>query len=116
VGKAASAMRSQERALARAVHFARKARARASSLGLDFVGAYLVGSRARGDYLVDSDVDLVLVLRGVKGLNLIERLRLFSDVLEPGLELRVYDCEEWESGDSAWMKRLREEAVELAVD
>jgi predicted nucleotidyltransferase len=109
-------MRSQKRALARAVAFAKKARARASSLGLDFVGAYLVGSRARGDYLVDSDVDLILVLRGVKGLDPIERLRLFSDVLEPGLELRVYDFEEWEGGDSAWMKRLKEEAVELAMD
>jgi predicted nucleotidyltransferase len=90
VGKAASALRSQERAWATA-----------ASLGLSLAGAYLVGSRARGDYLVDSDVDLVLVLRGVKGLKPIERLRIFIDLLEPGVELRVYDVEEREGEDSA---------------
>jgi hypothetical protein len=45
-------------------------------------------------------VDLVLVLRGVKGLDHIERLRIFVDLLEPGVELRVYDVEEWEGEDS----------------
>lgn len=58
-------------------------------------------------------MDLVLVLRGVKGLDPIERLRIFVDLLEPGVELRVYDAEEWEGGDGAWMKLLREEAVKL---
>jgi len=116
VGKAMSAIRSQEKALAKAVNFVKKAKAKATSLGLSFVGAYVVGSRARGDYLVDSDVDVVLVLKGVRGLNPIERLRIFADALEPGVEPRVYDREEWEGEDSAWMRRLREEAVELAVD
>ncbi|MEM4497755.1 MAG: nucleotidyltransferase domain-containing protein [Nitrososphaerota archaeon] len=37
--------------------------------GLKLVGAYLVGSRARGDYLEDSDVDAVLVVDGIQGLN-----------------------------------------------
>jgi predicted nucleotidyltransferase len=99
--------------LAKATSFVKRARAKAASLGLSLAGAYLVGSRARGDYLADSDVDLVLVLRGVKGLDPIERLRIFVDLLEPGVELRVYDVEEWEGEDGAWMKLLRGEAVRL---
>ena len=113
MGKAASALKSQEKALIKAINFVKKARAKAASLRLNFVGAYLTGSRARGDYLVDSDVDVVLVLRGIKGLNLIERLRMFTDILEPGIELKVYDSEEWESEDSTWIKHLRKEAVAL---
>lgn len=64
MGKVTSALRSQEIALERVRMFSSKARARCAELGWELVGVYLVGSRARGDYLADSDVDVVLVVKG----------------------------------------------------
>ena len=113
MGKAVSALRSQELALERVRRFSSRARARCSELGWELVGVYLVGSRARGDYLADSDADVVLVVRGVRGLDAITRLEAFRDVLEPGIDLRVYDIEEWLSCDSAWIRELKREAVRL---
>jgi len=113
VGKAASALRSQEVALERARRFSSKARARCAELGWEIIGVYLVGSRARGDYLAESDVDVVLVVRGVKNVDVITRLEAFKDALEPGIDLRVYDIEEWLSDSSAWIRELRREAVKL---
>jgi len=80
--------------LERTRRFASKAEVRCRELGWEFTGVHLVGSRARGDYLVDSDVDVVLVVRGVKNLNALDRLEAFKDFLEPGLDLRVYNIEE----------------------
>jgi predicted nucleotidyltransferase len=113
MGKAIPALASQREALARAKSFVEKAKAKASSLGLTFQGAYLVGSRARGDYLRDSNIDIVLVIQGVKKLNFLERLRLFTDILEPSIELRVYDAEEWESTENTWINQLKREAIKL---
>ncbi len=105
-------MRSQEEALARARRLVGRAEARCRELGVGLAAAYIVGSRARGDYAAHSDVDLVLVVRGVRDVNPLDRLRMFMDLLEPGVELRVYDVEEWNS-DGVWAKELRSEAVEL---
>jgi len=113
MGKATSALRSQVEALARVKRFIEKARAKCRALGWELLEVFLVGSRARGDYLVESDVDLVLVVRGVKGLNAIERLEALKDILEPGIEPRVYDVEEWKTGESAWIRELRKEAVKI---
>ena len=44
---------------------------------------------------------------------MITRLEAFRDVLEPGIDLRVYDIEEWLSCDSAWIRELKREAVRL---
>jgi len=112
--RALSAIRSQEEALARARRFTERARARCVELGYGFVASYLVGSRARGDYMAHSDIDVVLVLRGVKSLNMLERIYMFKDILEPGLDLRVYDVEEWLDDSSPWIREMRREAVELA--
>lgn len=106
-------MKSQVEALERARRFVERAAARCRELGIGFEAAYLVGSRARGDYVEHSDTDVVLVLRGVRGLDVISRLRMFADLLEPGIDLRVYDVEEWLSDESAWIRELRREAVRI---
>jgi predicted nucleotidyltransferase len=83
VGRAASALRSQEEMIRRTLRFARRASER-----LRVEAAYIVGSRTRGDYLDESDIDVVIVARGVKGLNMglnmKERLLLLADAAEPG--------------------------------
>ena len=94
----------------RALRFARRASER---LGVEAV--YLVGSRARGDYLDDSDIDVVIVARNVRKLNMKERLLLLADVAEPGVDYLVYDAEEWEKGATAWIRQLRREAKRLTL-
>jgi len=113
LGKAVSALRSQEVALERARRFTSRVKMRCKELGWEFIGVYIVGSRARGDYFIHSDIDLVLLVRGVKNLNMINRLEALKDLLEPGVDLRVYDIEEWLSEESIWIKELRREAIKL---
>jgi len=112
MGKAKSALKSQEAALARARAFVKKAREVAERAGLRVVAAYLVGSRARGDYTEESDIDVVLVVEGAERLNALQRLELFKDALEPGIDLFVYTPDEWRR-NSPWMSELRREAVPL---
>jgi hypothetical protein len=113
VGKAKSALASQQEALEKAKSFVEKARVRATCLGLTLLGAYLVGIRARGDYLRDSDIDIILVVKGVRKLNFLERLQLFTDILEPSIDLRIYDVEEWESNENTWINQLKQEAIRI---
>ena len=116
MGKALSALRSQEEALRRAREFASRARSLCEGLGLRLVAAYLVGSKARGDYRVDSDIDIVLVVDGVESLNQLQRIELFTGLLleVPGeIEYRVYTPREWEEARTAWLRELRREAVKI---
>ena len=106
-------MRSQEEALARVGRLVSRAAEACSAHGMELVAAFLVGSRARGDYTVESDADVVLVIRGVEGLNMLDRLRLFMDVLEPNVDLLILSPDEW-CGDSPWAAVLRREAMQLA--
>jgi hypothetical protein len=48
---------------------------------------YLVGSRARGDWLEDSDIDLLLVSRGFEGLDIGQRYRLIRKHVPAWLSL-----------------------------
>ncbi|MEB3851474.1 MAG: nucleotidyltransferase domain-containing protein [Desulfurococcales archaeon] len=48
--------------------------------GVRVEAAYLFGSRVRGDWLVSSDVDLVIVSPGFRGLRYLERLDLVERV------------------------------------
>jgi len=54
----------------------------------------LVGSRARGDYLDESDIDVVLIIDGVQGMNRLQRIELLSRALKPGIDLLIYTSEE----------------------
>uniref|UniRef100_A0A7C5UT33 Nucleotidyltransferase domain-containing protein n=1 Tax=Ignisphaera aggregans TaxID=334771 RepID=A0A7C5UT33_9CREN len=114
MGKAVSALKSQREALAKAKRFLEKALVRCREIGIEFIGLYIVGSRARGDYTIYSDIDLVLVLKNIKNLNTIERIYLFKDLLEPGIELRIYDADEWFSNDILWIVEMKKEAIEIA--
>ena len=88
-------------------------REKLKSRGLKLVEAYIVSSRARGDYLVNSDIDVVLVAREVKRLSILERLEAIKDELEPRIDPRMYDVEEWTREDSAWIKALKREALKI---
>lgn len=117
--RAASALRSQEEALRVAKEFVRRAWELCRELGLELVAAYLVGSRARGDYRVDSDIDIVLIVRGVEGLDQLQRVEIFSRLLleVPGpIEYRVYTPGEWSNNTSLWIRELRREAKRIDLD
>lgn len=53
------------------------------------IEVYLAGSWARGDWLTDSDVDLIVVSRKFKGLNLGERYRVVKNLAPPGYSLDI---------------------------
>ncbi|RFA96077.1 nucleotidyltransferase domain-containing protein [Pyrobaculum aerophilum] len=112
MGKAKSALKSQTRALELARSAVNSAVSICRARGCKIAAAYLVGSRAREDYREDSDIDLVLIVEGVEGLNALQRLELFKEALQPNVELRVYTPSEWHS-DSPWMRELRREALPL---
>jgi len=99
--------------MSRARDFVVRAKEKLKSLGLELVEVYLVGSRARGDYLVNSDIDIVLVVKGVKRLSILERLEAIKDILEPHIDSRIYNVEEWMNEDSAWVKALKREALKI---
>jgi len=113
MGKAASALRSQERAFKKIKKVIGNALRICEGKGLRLEAVYLVGSRARGDYLEDSDIDLVLIVDGVKHLNALQRMELFKDSLEPSVEMLIYTPEEWNSNNSTWIAELRREAKEM---
>ncbi len=108
MGRAVSALRSQEEMLKAARRFIEKA-----AEILDVVEAYIVGSRARGDYLDTSDIDIVIIARRVENLNQKQRIMMLADLAEPGVDYRVYTPEEWYSGKSTWIKEMRKEAVKI---
>ncbi|MCS7129608.1 MAG: nucleotidyltransferase domain-containing protein [Candidatus Caldarchaeum sp.] len=89
MGKAASALKSQEEMLKVVAGFIEDVKKVCAEKGLVFMEAYLVGSRARGDYVEDSDADVVLLIDGVQGLVRIDRMRLFLDVMAPKVEFTV---------------------------
>jgi hypothetical protein len=74
---------------------------------------YVVGSRARGDYRDDSDIDLVIISNDVEGLNQLRRRELLIDLLEPGFEFFIYTEREWNEPPMTWIRQLRREARRL---
>ena len=113
MGKAASAVRSQREAMERAVRIASRLAGICESLGLRVEGVYVIGSRARGDYTVESDLDLAIVVEGVEGMNALERMELVKEALEPGTDMIVYSLREWAEEGSTWVKEVKREAVKI---
>jgi len=105
-------VRSQEKAFKRLREFLRDAAKLCEQRGLKLIDAYLVGSRARGDYLDESDIDVVLIIDEVQGMNRLQRIELLSRALKPGIDLLIYTPEEWNS-DLIWIKELRREARQI---
>lgn len=108
MGKAVSALRSQEVMVERAKKFVEKA-----SRVVKVVEAYIVGSRARGDYLDESDIDVLIVADGVDHLNMLERLKLLTDIAEPGVDYLVYSIREWNDEETLWIRNLKREAIKI---
>ena len=108
MGKAKSALRSQVEMVKRALEFVREA---SREIGIEEV--YVVGSRARGDYLETSDIDLVIISRDFEGLNYkegIEKLYRFS---KGGVEFFAFTPEEWERPKSLYVEEMKREAKRL---
>ncbi|MDT7862486.1 MAG: nucleotidyltransferase domain-containing protein [Saccharolobus sp.] len=57
---------------------------------------YIFGSRARGDYLDTSDIDLMLVFKGIKEMNTIDRMYMVSKYIKGNVDYIVVDEEEKE--------------------
>jgi len=112
MGKALSALESQRRALETAGRVAMAIKRVCDARGITLVGVYLVGSRARGDYGVWSDIDVVVVAEDIDDVNIVDRMRMFAGALEPGVDLRVYSRGEWCSS-SPWMEDMRRTAKPL---
>lgn len=66
------------------------------------VDIYLSGSYARGDWLKDSDVDLIIVSKIFAGLEIGPRYALVKKLMEPGFSLDVmaYSPSEFERAKS----------------
>ena len=112
MGKAISAIRSQKEMVIRAFKFVKKVMKICDERGLKLVNVYVVGSRARGDYLDISDIDLVLIIEGVENLDQVERKTLFKDVIEGGVDFIILSPKEWLK-DSVIINSLRSEAIPL---
>lgn len=108
MGKAKSAVESQVKMLRRALEFVSKVRRR-----INVAEVYVVGSRARGDYRDDSDIDLVIISNDVEGLNHLRRMELLTDLLEPGIEFFIYTEREWNEAPTTWIKQLKKETRRL---
>ena len=65
---------------------------------LDDVDVYLFGSYARGDWLYDSDIDLIIVSPKFRGLDVGKRYVLARNLIsdEVSVELLLYTPEEFE--------------------
>lgn len=112
MGKAASAVKSQKEMVLRAKKFVDSVDKICRARGLKLVEVYVVGSRARGDYLEDSDIDLVLVIEGVEKLNQLERKLMFKDVVVGGVDFTILSPVEWTS-NSPIIEMMRREAIPL---
>ncbi|MFB6158724.1 MAG: nucleotidyltransferase domain-containing protein [Candidatus Nanohalobium sp.] len=84
---------------------------------LDIEKAILFGSRARGDYLKHSDVDLILVSEDFKGVDWTERGKRFYLQWEgeQPLEILCYTPEEFEKKKNmiGTVKTAAEEGIEI---
>lgn len=109
MGRAESALKSQEKALDTIRGFMKDVEETCRMHQLKLVEAYIVGSRARGDYTEESDIDIVLIVEGVENMNMLQRLTLFKETLKPGIDLKIYTKKEWES-NLTWIKEHRREA------
>lgn len=96
-----------------ALDFVEEVNVKLRKLGFTLRNAYIIGSRARGDYTEESDIDIVLVIDEVKTLNTLERLNLIKDMLKPKLNVIVYSTEDWCKEISLWIKELKKEAVPI---
>ncbi|ACP48888.1 DNA polymerase beta domain protein region [Sulfolobus islandicus Y.N.15.51] len=108
MGKAKSALKSQVELVKVAIEFINDI---TNEIKIEDI--YVVGSRARGDYLETSDIDLVIISRDFKGLRYIDRLEKLGKYLKARVEFFAFTPEEWNDSASLFVKQMKKEAKRL---
>ncbi|AAK42659.1 nucleotidyltransferase domain-containing protein [Saccharolobus solfataricus] len=108
MGKAKSALKSQVELVKVAIEFINDI-----SNEIRIEDVYVVGSRARGDYLETSDIDLVIISRDFEGLRYIDRLEKLGKHLRARVEFFAFTPEEWKEPKSLLIKEMKKEAKRL---
>lgn len=108
MGKAKSALKSQIEMVKRAIEFVNDI-----SREIRVEEVYVVGSRARGDYLDISDIDLVIISRDFEGLNYMQRIDRLSKFSRAKVEFFPLTPSEWENPSSLYLVEMKKEAIRL---
>ena len=108
MGKAKSALISQVEMVKRAIAFVNDV-----SREVKVEEVYVVGSRARGDYLDTSDIDLVIISRDFEGLDYRQRVEKLSRFLRARVEFFAFTPQEWENPSSLYVVEMKKEAIRL---
>lgn len=108
MGKALSAIKSQEQMLRRAELFIEDVKKE-----INVKEVYVVGSRARGDYLDTSDIDLVIISDDFKGMRYIDRMEKLSKYRRAKIDYFTFTTEEWENPQSLYIEEMKKEAKKL---
>ncbi|PVU74725.1 nucleotidyltransferase [Acidianus hospitalis] len=108
MGKALSAIKSQEEMLRRAELFIEDVKKE-----INVKEVYVVGFRARGDYLDTSDIDLVIISDDFKGMRYIDRMEKLSKYRRAKIDYFTFTIEEWENPQSLYIEEMKKEAKKL---
>jgi len=55
---------------------------------------YIFGSRAKGNYLDTSDIDVILIFKGIKEMNVFDRMYMVSKYIKGNVDYIVLDEDE----------------------
>jgi len=106
--KAKSAIESQKDLLKKAIEIVNNIKKE-----INIIDVYVVGSRARGDYLDTSDLDLVIISDDFKNLRYIERLEKLYKYSKGDIEFFAFTKEEWDNPKSLFIINMKKEAKRL---
>ncbi len=106
--KAKSAIKSQKELLKKAIEIINNIKRE-----INIIDVYIVGSRARGDYLDTSDLDLVIISDDFKNLRYIERLEKLYKYSKGDIEFFAFTKEEWDNPKSLFIINMKKEAKKL---
>lgn len=79
------------------------------------VNVYLCGSYAGGDWLKDSDIDLIVVSKVFTGLDIGARFSLVKRLMDPGLSLDLLAYTPSEFGEARSRSTILEDMLDHAL-
>jgi len=106
--KAKSAIKSQKELLKKAIEVINNIKKE-----INIIDVYVVGSRARGDYLDTSDLDLVIISDDFKNLRYIERLEKLYKYSKGDIEFFAFTKEDGDNPKSLFIINMKKEAKRL---